>query len=105
MYFCGPSQQPADVVQFVGAIEDDPTAQLFARAVALPIVLPRPPVRKILSGLSAEPEHAPDLAGIDQPFQNLQAGMKAHVVADLHTSPVAARFEYEELDSTRFVRQ
>jgi hypothetical protein len=31
--------------------------------------------------------------------------MKTHVVADLHTSPVAARFDYEELDSTRFVRQ
>ena len=43
-HFRRPAQQPADVVQFVRAVENDAAAKLFARAVALAIVLPRPPI-------------------------------------------------------------
>ena len=104
-HFRGPPQQPANVIQFVRAVENDAPAQFVTRAVAFAIVLPGTPVGKVLPRLRVEPEHAPDLSRIDQLLHNLQAGMKPHVVADLHVPAAAARLGNQRLDSTRFVRE
>ena len=58
-----------------------------------------------MTGLDVQPEHAADFARVDQFLQDLQAGMKAQVVTDLHTAIVAARFGDQHFDSTRFVGQ
>src|SRR5277367_1536015 len=49
--FGGTAQKPADVIQFVGSVENDAAAQLMTRAVAFLVVLPWAPIGKILSCL------------------------------------------------------
>src|SRR5208282_1680728 len=63
------------------------------------------PVGKKLSRFRAEPQHAPDLARIDEILQYLQAGMKPHVVANLNVPVMAARLRNQRLDSTGFMRK
>src|SRR5208337_4477649 len=104
-HFRGAPQQPANVIKFVRTVEDDAPAQFVARAVAFPIVLPRAPVGKVLPHLGAEPEHATDLPRIDEFLQDLQAGMKSQVVADLNVPVVAAGLGNQRLDSTGFMRK
>src|SRR5208282_2674901 len=101
----GAPQQPADVIQFVRTIENDAPAQFLARTVAFAIILPGAPVGKKLSRFRAEPQHAPDLARIDEILQYLQAGMKPHVVANLNVPVMAARLRNQRLDSTGFMRK
>src|SRR5580692_10556100 len=84
-------------------IKDDAPTQLETRAVAFAIVLPGAPVGEVLPRLDVEPEHAPNLPRIDQLFQYLQAGMEAHVVADLDVAIAVSRLGNQRLDSTGFV--
>ena len=51
------SEQPRHIVNLMGSIEQNSAAQFAARRVTLAVVLPRPPVRQITSGLHMRPKN------------------------------------------------